>query len=49
MRVVADTHALVWYLLGDPDRRLSPAAITALEQAESTDGIAVSVASVVDL
>jgi PIN domain nuclease of toxin-antitoxin system len=49
VRVVADTHALVWYLLDDPDRRLSPAAITALEQAESTDGIAVSVASVVDL
>jgi PIN domain nuclease of toxin-antitoxin system len=49
VRVVADTHALVWYLLDDPDRRLSPAAITALERAESTDGIAVSVASVVDL
>lgn len=49
MRVVADTHALVWYLLDDPDRRLSPAATTALERAESTDGIAVSVASVVDL
>lgn len=49
MRVVADTHALVWYLLDDPDRRLSPDARTALEQAESTDGIAVSVASVVDL
>ena len=49
MRVVADTHALVWYLLDDPDRRLSPAALTALEQAESTDGIDVSVASVVDL
>ncbi len=49
MRVVADTHALVRYLLDDPDRRLSPDARTALEQAESTDGIAVSVASVVDL
>jgi PIN domain nuclease of toxin-antitoxin system len=49
VRVVADTHALVWYLLDDPDRRLSPAALTALERAESTDGIAVSVASVVDL
>ena len=49
VRVVADTHALVWYLLDDPDRRLSPAAISALERAESTDGIAVSVASVVDL
>ena len=49
MRVVADTHALMWYLLDDPDRRLSPDARTALEQAESTDGVAVSVASVVDL
>ncbi|WP_147263036.1 hypothetical protein [Geodermatophilus sp. TF02-6] len=49
MRVVADTHALVWYLLDDPDRRLSSAALAALEEAESTDGIAVSVASVVDL
>lgn len=49
MRVVADTHALVWYLLDDPDRRLSPAALAVLEEAESTDGISVSVASVVDL
>ncbi|TFV64475.1 PIN domain-containing protein [Geodermatophilus sp. DF01-2] len=49
VRVVADTHALVWYLLDDPDRRLSPAALVALEDAESTDGISVSVASVVDL
>jgi PIN domain nuclease of toxin-antitoxin system len=49
VRVVADTHALVWYLLDDPDRRLSPDARTALEQAESINGIAVSVASVVDL
>ena len=49
MRVVADTHALVWYLLDDPDRRLSPEARGSLERAESTDGIAVSVASVVDL
>lgn len=49
MRVVADTHALVWYLLDDPDRQLSPAALAALEEAESTGGIAVSVASVVDL
>jgi PIN domain nuclease of toxin-antitoxin system len=49
VRVVADTHALVWYLLDDPDRRLSPPALAALQEAESTDGIAVSVASVVDL
>jgi PIN domain nuclease of toxin-antitoxin system len=49
VRVVADTHALVWYLLDDPDGRLSSAALAALEEAESTDGVAVSVASVVDL
>jgi PIN domain nuclease of toxin-antitoxin system len=49
VRVVADTHALVWYLLDDPDRRLSPATLAALEEAESTDGVAVSVGSVVDL
>jgi PIN domain nuclease of toxin-antitoxin system len=49
VRVVADTHALVWYLLDDPDRRLSSAALAALEDTELTDGIAASVASVVDL
>jgi PIN domain nuclease of toxin-antitoxin system len=49
VRVVADTHALVGYLLDDPDRWLSPDARTALEQANSTAGIAVSVNSVVDL
>lgn len=49
MRVVADTYALAWYLLDDRGRRLSSAALAAPEEAESTDGIAVSVASVVDL
>ncbi len=49
MRVVPHTHALVGYLFDDPDRRLSSAALAALEDAESTDGIAVSVASVVDI
>ena len=49
MRVVADTHALIWYLLDDPDRRLSSAALAALEEAAATDGVVVSVASVVDL
>ena len=49
MRVVADTHALIWYLLDDPDRRLSSAALDALEEAAATDGVVVSVASVVDL
>ena len=42
MRVVADTHALVWYLLDDPDRRLSPAVLATPEDPESTDGISVS-------
>ena len=36
-------------MLDDPDRRLPPSALAALEDAESTDGISVSVASVVDL
>ena len=49
MRVVADTHALTWYLLDDPDRRLSAAALDVLEEAAATDGVVVSVASVVDL
>ena len=49
MRVVADTHALIWYLLDDPDRRLSSAALDALEESAATDGVVVSVASVVDL
>ncbi len=49
MRVVADTHALIWYVLDDPDGRLSPAALDALEEAAATDGVVVSVASVVDL
>jgi PIN domain nuclease of toxin-antitoxin system len=37
VRVVADTHALIWYLLD------------ALEDAAVTDGVVVSIASVVDL
>ena len=49
MRVVADTHALIWYLLDDPDRRLSSAALDALEEAAATNGVVVSFASVVDL
>ena len=49
MRGVADTHALIWYLLDDPDRRLSSAALDALEEAAATNGVVVSVASVVDL
>ena len=49
MSVVADSHALIWYLLDGPDRRLTAAALDALEEAAATDGIVVSVASVVDL
>jgi PIN domain nuclease of toxin-antitoxin system len=49
VRVVADSHTLIWYLFGDPERRLSPAAREALGEAENTDGIAVSVASVLDI
>jgi hypothetical protein len=33
VRVVADTRALIWYLLDDPERRLSSAALDALEEA----------------
>ncbi|WP_448620640.1 hypothetical protein [Geodermatophilus sp. URMC 65] len=49
MRVVADTHALIWYLLDDPNRRLPSAALDALEESATTDGVVVSIASVVDL
>ncbi len=40
MRVLADTHALYWYLIS-PDR-LSPRSLEVLGQAEDSDGIAVS-------
>jgi PIN domain nuclease of toxin-antitoxin system len=49
VRVVADSHTLIWYLFGDPDQRLSQTAREALEEAENTDGIAVSVASILDI
>lgn len=48
MRVVADSHALVWYLLDD-GTRLSRQASAALAEAERDGGIAVSVVSLVDL
>ncbi len=47
MRVVADSHAIVWYVQGSP--RLSERAAAALFEAETTDGIVVSVATLVDL
>jgi PIN domain nuclease of toxin-antitoxin system len=49
VRVVADSHALIWYLIDDPRQRLSEAAIEALDRADATDGIAMSVATMIDL
>lgn len=47
MRVLADSHAVLWYTRGSG--RLSPRAASALTEAEATDGVIVSVASLVDL
>ncbi len=47
MRVVADSHAIVWYVQGSS--RLSERAASALSEAETSDGIVVSVATLVDL
>ncbi|MHB8293922.1 MAG: type II toxin-antitoxin system VapC family toxin [Acidimicrobiales bacterium] len=47
MRVVADSHALVWFSQTSP--QLSARASEALREAEAGDGIVVSVASLVDL
>ncbi len=47
MRVVADSHAIVWYLQGSS--RLSEPAASALSEAEGSDGIVVSVATLIDL
>ncbi len=47
MRVVADSHAAVWYLSNHPS--LSSAASQALAEAEATDGIVISVATLMDL
>lgn len=47
MRVVADSHAVVWYVQGSP--RLSGEAAAVLADAEATDGVVVSVATLVDL
>ncbi|MBN9610059.1 MAG: hypothetical protein BGO26_04755 [Actinobacteria bacterium 69-20] len=47
MRVVADSHALVWYAQGSP--RLSAIAAEALRTAEAGDGVVVSMATLVDL
>lgn len=47
MKVVADSHALIWFTQGSP--QLSARAGEALREAEASDGIAVSVATLVDL
>jgi PIN domain nuclease of toxin-antitoxin system len=47
VRVVADSHTIVWYVQ-DSDR-LGADAAAALADAEATDGIVVSVATLVDL
>lgn len=47
MKVVADSHALIWFTQGSP--QLSAPAAEAFKEAEATDGIVVSVASLIDL
>lgn len=47
MRVVADSHAIFWHVRGSD--QLSKAAAEALSEAEQTDGVVVSVATLVDL
>jgi PIN domain nuclease of toxin-antitoxin system len=47
VRVLADSHAVVWYLQGSD--RLSDRAAQALTECEETDGIVVSVATLIDL
>lgn len=47
MKVVADSHALIWFTQDSP--QLSARADQAMREAEATDGIAVSVATLVDL
>ncbi len=47
MRVLADSHAIIWQSQRSPE--LSDVAADALLEAEETDGVVVSVASLVDL
>lgn len=47
MRVVADTHALLWFVHGSS--LLSSTARSVLREAQETDGIVVSAALLVDL
>jgi PIN domain nuclease of toxin-antitoxin system len=47
VRVVADSHAIVWFVTGS--ERLSPNAAEALRTAEGEQSITVSVATLLDL
>jgi PIN domain nuclease of toxin-antitoxin system len=47
VKVVADSHALVWFAQGSP--RLSAGAAEALRDAEASDGVVVSMATLIDL
>jgi PIN domain nuclease of toxin-antitoxin system len=47
VKVVADSHALVWFAQGSP--RLSAAAAEALRDAEASDRVVVSTATLIDL
>ena len=47
MRVLADSHAITWLSQRSPE--LSDVAADALLEAEETDGVVVSVASLIDL
>jgi PIN domain nuclease of toxin-antitoxin system len=47
VRVLADSHAIIWQSQCSPE--LSEDAANALLEAEATDGVVVSVASLVDL
>jgi len=47
VRVLADSHAIVWHLRGSV--QLSAPAASALVEAEVTDGVVVSVATLIDL
>ena len=47
MRVIADSHAIVWYVQGSS--RLAEGARAALVESEQSEGIVVSVATLVDL
>jgi PIN domain nuclease of toxin-antitoxin system len=47
VRVLADSHTILWHLQGSP--RLSNTAAIALTEAEVTGGVVVSVATLIDL